>query len=49
VSKILIVEDSPDNMTLFRTLLTLPRARGRGAERWRGMLETIGRDSRPWC
>ncbi len=42
--KILIVEDSPDNMTLFRTLLTLRGHEVVGLSGGEGMLETITRE-----
>lgn len=41
MSKILIVEDSPDNMKLFRTLLTLRGHQVVGLSGGDGMLETI--------
>jgi two-component system cell cycle response regulator DivK len=41
VSKILIVEDSPDNMKLFRTLLTLRHHEVVGLSGGDGLLETI--------
>lgn len=44
MSKILIVEDSPDNMTLFRTLLTLRGHEVVGLSGGDGMLETIERE-----
>jgi two-component system, cell cycle response regulator DivK len=44
VSKILIVEDSPDNMKLFRTLLTLRGHHVVGLSGGDGMLETIERE-----
>jgi CheY-like chemotaxis protein len=44
VSKILIVEDSPDNMKLFRTLLTLRQHEVVGLTGGDGLLETIGRE-----
>jgi CheY-like chemotaxis protein len=44
VPKILIVEDSPDNMTLFRTLLTLRGHEVVGLSGGEGMLETITRE-----
>jgi CheY-like chemotaxis protein len=44
VSKILIVEDSPDNMKLFRTLLTLRGHEVVGLSGGDGMLETIERE-----
>jgi CheY-like chemotaxis protein len=43
VARILIVEDSPDNMKLFRTLLTLKGHEVTGLPGGEGMLETIGR------
>jgi two-component system cell cycle response regulator DivK len=42
VAKILIVEDSPDNMKLFRTLLTLKGHEVTGLSGGTGLLETIG-------
>lgn len=42
--KILIVEDSPDNMKLFRTLLTLRGHEVVGLSGGDGMLETIARE-----
>jgi two-component system cell cycle response regulator DivK len=44
VPKILIVEDSPDNMKLFRTLLTLRQHEVVGLSGGDGLLETIGRE-----
>jgi two-component system cell cycle response regulator DivK len=44
VPKILIVEDSPDNMKLFRTLLTLRGLEVVGLSGGDGMLETIERE-----
>ncbi|MGH7512839.1 MAG: response regulator [Gemmatimonadales bacterium] len=44
MSKILIVEDSPDNMKLFRTLLTLRGHEVVGLSGGDGMLETIERE-----
>ena len=44
MSKILIVEDSPDNMKLFRTLLTLRGHQVVGLSGGDGMLETIERE-----
>jgi len=44
VSKILIVEDSPDNMKLFRTLLTLRGQEVVGLSGGDGLLETIERE-----
>jgi two-component system cell cycle response regulator DivK len=41
VSKILIVEDSPDNMKLFRTLLTLKGHEVTGLPGGVGLLQTI--------
>jgi CheY-like chemotaxis protein len=41
VAKILIVEDSPDNMKLFRTLLTLKGHEVTGLSGGTGLLETI--------
>jgi CheY-like chemotaxis protein len=43
VSKILIVEDSPDNMKLFRTLLTLKGHEVTGLAGGDGLLGTIER------
>jgi two-component system, cell cycle response regulator DivK len=43
VSRILVVEDSPDNMKLFRTLLTLKGHEVTGLPGGEGLLETIGR------
>lgn len=42
--KILIVEDSPDNMRLFRTLLTMRGHEVVGLSGGDGLLETLGRD-----
>ena len=42
MAKILIVEDSPDNMKLFRTLLTLKGHEVTGLNGGTGLLETIG-------
>jgi CheY-like chemotaxis protein len=42
VSKILIVEDSPDNMKLFRSLLTLQGHEVTGLSGGDGLLDTIG-------
>lgn len=42
--KILIVEDSPDNMKLFRTLLTMRGHEVIGLAGGDGLLETIGRE-----
>jgi two-component system cell cycle response regulator DivK len=42
VPKILIVEDSPDNMKLFRSLLTLKGHEVTGLAGGDGLLETIG-------
>ena len=44
MAKILIVEDSPDNMKLFRTLLTLRGYAVVGLTGGDGLLETIGRE-----
>ena len=44
MAKILIVEDSPDNMKLFRTLLTLRGLEVVGLSGGDGMLETIERE-----
>jgi len=44
VAKILIVEDSPDNMKLFRTLLTMRGHAVVGLPGGDGLLETIGRE-----
>jgi two-component system, cell cycle response regulator DivK len=44
VAKILIVEDSPDTMKLFRTLLTLRGHAVVGLPGGEGLLETIGRE-----
>jgi two-component system cell cycle response regulator DivK len=43
VARILIVEDSPDNMKLFRTLLTLKGHEVTGLPGGEGLLDTIGR------
>ena len=43
--KILIVEDSPDNMKLFRTLLTLKGHDVTGLAGGAGLLEAIERDT----
>jgi len=43
VARILIVEDSPDNMKLFRTLLTLKGHEVSGLAGGEGLLETIAR------
>ncbi|MGH7525912.1 MAG: response regulator [Gemmatimonadales bacterium] len=43
MAKILIVEDSPDNMKLFRTLLTLRGHAVTGLSGGEGLLEGIGR------
>ena len=43
MAKILIVEDSPDNMKLFRTLLTLRGHEVTGLPGGDGLLETIAR------
>jgi two-component system cell cycle response regulator DivK len=43
VAKILIVEDSPDNMKLFRTLLALRGHEVTGLRGGEGLLETIER------
>jgi CheY-like chemotaxis protein len=48
VPKILIVEDSPDNMKLFRTLLTLRGHDVVGLSGGDGMLDTIARERPPW-
>jgi two-component system, cell cycle response regulator DivK len=42
VGKILIIEDSADNMKLFRTLLTLKGHEVTGLSGGTGLLETIG-------
>jgi two-component system cell cycle response regulator DivK len=42
VAKILIVEDSPDNTKLFRTLLTMRGHAVAGLPGGEGLLETIG-------
>jgi CheY-like chemotaxis protein len=44
VTKILIVEDSPDNMKLFRTLLTMRGHAVVGLPGGDGLLETIERE-----
>jgi two-component system cell cycle response regulator DivK len=44
VSKILIVEDSPDNMKLFRTLLTLRGHEVVGLAGGEGLLDTLARE-----
>jgi CheY-like chemotaxis protein len=44
VAKILIVEDSPDNMKLFRALLSLRGHEVMGLHGGEGLLETIGRE-----
>ena len=44
MAKILIVEDSPDNMKLFRTLLTMRGHTVIGLTGGDGLLETIGRE-----
>jgi CheY-like chemotaxis protein len=44
VSKILIVEDSPDNMKLFRTLLTMRGHEVVGLSGGDGLLDTIARE-----
>ena len=43
MARILVVEDSPDNMKLFRTLLTLRGHEVTGLPGGDGLLETIGR------
>jgi len=43
VPKILVVEDSPDNMKLFRTVLTLKGHEVTGLPGGEGLLETIER------
>jgi two-component system cell cycle response regulator DivK len=43
VPKILVVEDSPDNMKLFRTVLTLKGHEVTGLPGGEGLLETIQR------
>jgi CheY-like chemotaxis protein len=45
VARILIVEDSPDNMKLFRTLLTLKGHEVTGLPGGEGLLETIASTS----
>ena len=42
--KILIVEDSPDNMKLFRTILTMKGHQVVGLPRGDGLLDTIARE-----
>ena len=44
MAKILIVEDSPDNMKLFRTLLTMRGHTVVGLTGGDGLLESIGRE-----
>lgn len=44
MAKILIVEDSPDNMRLFRTLLTMTGHEVVGPAGGDGLLETLERD-----
>lgn len=44
MSKVLIVEDSPDNMKLFRTLLTLRGHEVVGLPGGEGLIETLGRE-----
>ena len=44
MAKILIVEDSPDNMKLFRTLLAMRGHAVVGLPGGDGLLETIGRE-----
>ncbi|MDQ3137458.1 MAG: response regulator [Gemmatimonadota bacterium] len=44
MSKILIVEDSPDNMKLFRTLLTLRGHEVVGLAGGDGLLDTLARE-----
>jgi len=44
VARILIVEDSPDNMKLFRTLLTMRGHEVVGLSGGDGLLDTIGRE-----
>ena len=43
MARILIVEDSPDNMKLFRTLLTLKGHEVTGLPGGEGLLDTIAR------
>jgi CheY-like chemotaxis protein len=43
VARIMVVEDSPDNMKLFRTLLTLKGHEVTGLPGGEGLLETIAR------
>ena len=43
MARILVVEDSPDNMKLFRTLLTLKGHEVSGLAGGEGLLETIAR------
>ncbi len=43
MARILVVEDSPDNMKLFRTLLTLKGHEVTGLPGGEGLLETISR------
>jgi two-component system, cell cycle response regulator DivK len=43
VAKILVVEDSPDNMKLFRTLLTLKGHEVTGLPGGEGLLEAVDR------
>jgi CheY-like chemotaxis protein len=49
VSKVLIVEDSPDNMTVFRTLLTLRGHEVVGLACGDGLLERWGARHRRRC
>ena len=44
MARILIVEDSPDNMKLFRTLLTMRGHEVVGLSGGDGLLDTIGRE-----
>ena len=44
MARILIVEDSPDNMKLFRTLLTLRGHEIIGLSGGDGLLDTLGRE-----
>jgi CheY-like chemotaxis protein len=44
VAKILLVEDSPDNIKLFRTLLTLRGHEVHGLPGGEGLLETVARE-----